>query len=271
MGEPNSTATPSGDPHAIYGAYCAHSSGLRTHTESLIQSALLEQYPSHFLTSTVCDLTKYAKAGHATATIADDKHPTLRTVAYEAGTRRKADGIPSGTLKETISFGQYNYDWQGHNFHVFVIDGQNSIMSQCDRRWYVLIPFDKEEGRQAARKIADALLLAVGTWEEQNHNEVWVYDQGWWKKDKELWRVVQGSKWEEVILDEGTKAAIMRDVVGFFDAKDMYYELGTPWKVSNSYFSGQCCCVLLISPPLSEDSSFMARPGMERLQLRKPS
>ena len=59
----------------------------------------------------------------------------------------------------------------------------------------------------------------------------WVYDQGPWTKDKELWQAVQGSQFEDVILDEAIKRAIIRDVIGFFDAKKDYLEFGTPWKV----------------------------------------
>lgn len=35
-----------------------------------------------------------------------------------------------------------------------------------------------------------------------------------------------------MVLDEGMKIAIMKDVVGFFDAKDVYAEFEAPWKVS---------------------------------------
>jgi transitional endoplasmic reticulum ATPase len=224
MGDTSKPATPVGGTQEVYHAYRNHASGLRIHTDSTIQAALLAQYPSHYVACTSCNLVQYAEAGNASATLSEDGHPTLSSWTFEAATRRASDGSPAGTLTQKIVFGRYDYVWQKRKFQVFVVDGQNSPIGQCDRRWYLLSRFSEKEA-------AEALVLAASIWSEQSHNEVWVYDQGWWSKDKELWRVVQAARWEDVILDEGTKNAIMRDVAGFFDAKSAYAEFGTPWKV----------------------------------------
>ncbi len=42
-----------------------------------------------------------------------------------------------------------------------------------------------------------------------------------------------------MISNEGTKRTIIRDVISFFDAKDMYAEFETPWKVSHITLMGQ--------------------------------
>ena len=116
---------------------------------------------------------------------------------------------------------------------MFVVDGQNSTMAQCDRRCYVLRQSSKawEERDQAGSEVTEALVLAASIWSQQIHEQVWVYDQGRWSKNEELWRVVQGGSWKEVIMEESTKRAIMRDVIGFFDARETYAEFGTVWKV----------------------------------------
>lgn len=235
MGEQEVATIAFGDPQAVFETYRAHNSGLRIHTDSIIQTTLVAQYPSHCLTSTTCDLIKYAEAGHATATLTDDVHPTLRSWSYQQAARRTSDGSPQGTLREEILFGRYDYDWKDHKFQVLVVDGQNTTMGRCDRRFYVL-------SHATNKGMGESLVLAASVWSEQSHNEVWVYDQGWWSKDKELWRVVQDSKWEDVILDEGLKRAIMRDVTGFFDAKNAYAEFGTPWKVCRTCFSPAATC-----------------------------
>ena len=223
---------PKEDPQAVYDIFRAHNSGLRIHTDTTIQAALLSQYPSYILTSTTCDLIDYAQTGHAIASLNEDVHPTLRSWTFEPTARQPLDGSAAGRLRETIVFGRYDYIWQDHRFQVFVVDGQNSLMGQCDRRCYVLYrPGQTEERDQARSEVTEALILAASIWSQQSHEQVWVYDQGRWSKDKELWRVVQSGNWEDVILEESTKRAILRDVIGFFDARETYEEYGTVWKV----------------------------------------
>lgn len=219
--------TPSEDPQAVYDIYCAHNSGLRIHTDTTIQAALHSQHPSCNLTATKSDLIQYANAGHATATLNEDFHPTLRSSVFEPAGRKPLDGSAPGKVTHAILFARYDYVWQGHRFLVFVVDGQNS--GQCDCRCYVLSP--KDQAESAGMDAMEALVLAAGIWSQQSHEQVWVYDQGRWSKDKDLYQMVQRGSWEDLILDEGMKRAIRRDVTGFFDAIETYEEFGTPWKV----------------------------------------
>ena len=143
-------------------------------------------------------------------------------------------------------FGRYDYVWQDLRFQVFVVEGQNSPVGLCDRRCYVLRELSKagEKDREGSEAM-EALVLAASIWSHQSHEEVWVYDQGRWSKDEELWRVVQGGSWEDLVLEESTKRAILRDVLGFFDARETYVELGTPWKVGR--LSSSFCCQECVS------------------------
>ena len=223
---------PAEDPQVVYDIFRAHNSGLRIHTDTTIQAALLSQYPSYTLTSTTCDLISYAQAGHAIASLNEDVHPTLRSCTFEPTARQPLDGSTAGRLMQTIVFGRYDYIWQDHRFQIFVVDGQNSLMGQCDRRCYVLRqPRQAGERDQAGSEATEALVLAASIWSQQIHEQVWVYDQGRWSKDEGLWRTVQGGSWKDVIMEESTKSAIMRDVSGFFDARETYAEFGTVWKV----------------------------------------
>lgn len=224
------------DPQVIYDAYCAHNSGLRIHTDTVVQAALISQYPSHSLTSTSCDLIAYANAGHAIATLNEDVHPTLRSWVFQPTARQPADGTAAGKLVPVILFGRFDYVWQDHRFHVFVVDGQNNLTSACDdRRCYVLSPpTTAGEKDQVGSEAMEALVLAAGIWSERSHDQVWVYDQGGWSKNKELWQLIQGGSWKDMIFNEGTERSILRDVIGFFDAKETYAELRAPWKVGCS-------------------------------------
>lgn len=41
---------------------------------------------------------------------------------------------------------------------------------------------------------------------------------------------MQGASWDDVILESAMKDALMRDVIGFFDTRDVYQDLGLMWK-----------------------------------------
>ena len=247
MANPVPPNAPLQDARAIYEIYRAHNSGLRIHTDTTIQTALLAQYPSHTLTSTKCDLIEYANAGHAVATLVDEDalHPTLHSWAFEPAARRSLDGsaLP-GTLAQVILFGRYDYVWHDQSFQVFVVDEQNNNIPE--RRWYVLHHHHHHQPNEEAAaevegldrprpersdEMSKALVLEASIWAQSLHDEIWVYDQGRWIKDKELWRMVQGASWDDLILEEDKKRAIFRDVMGFFDARETYRALGTPWKV----------------------------------------
>lgn len=90
------------------------------------------------------------------------------------------------------------------------------------------------------------MLLAAGVFAEQLHNEIWVFNQGYWDKDAGLWVEIQKASWEDVILEEDFKDAVKKDVYGFFDSEKLYKEYSLPWKVCTllsvrlSLFESKC-------------------------------
>jgi len=75
------------------------------------------------------------------------------------------------------------------------------------------------------------LLVAAGGWSQALHNEVWVFEQGFWNRDPGLWQEVQKANWADVILDEEFKTTLQKDVFGFFSSERVYLDLQIPWKV----------------------------------------
>jgi transitional endoplasmic reticulum ATPase len=63
------------------------------------------------------------------------------------------------------------------------------------------------------------------------HDEIWVFNQGIWRKDPGLWQEVQKADWKDVILDEDFKTTLQKDVFGFFSSERVYLDLQIPWKV----------------------------------------
>ncbi len=75
-------------------------------------------------------------------------------------------------------------------------------------------------------------MIAAGGWNAQLHDEILVYNSGYWQKDHGLWSEVQKANWADVILKEEFKGALKKDVFGFFDSEKLYKSLAIPWKVS---------------------------------------
>ena len=85
---------------------------------------------------------------------------------------------------------------------------------------------------QGADGPARALLLAAGLWQDQLHDEIWVFDRGFWNKSRDLWVEIQKADWADVILEDDFKQTLKKDVYGFFKSEAVYKELAIPWKVS---------------------------------------
>lgn len=73
--------------------------------------------------------------------------------------------------------------------------------------------------------------MAAGSWYSQLHQEILVYNQGFWNKDHNLWVEVQKANWDDVILKQEFKDRLRKDVNGFFDSEALYKSLAIPWKV----------------------------------------
>ena len=125
---------------------------------------------------------------------------------------------------------------------------------------YLLTPSEypmSELGKASAQDKADELLAAVSNYSDELHQEVLVYDGGYWQKSRELYENVQKASWDNVILAKERKKAIINDVIGFFNSADRYAEFGVPWKV----------CFLVIS---NSNRSFLTQIS-ERSDLPRPT
>ncbi|KAI0411056.1 ATPase [Xylaria grammica] len=207
-----------------------HSSGKRINTDTLIAQSLAQQHPSLRLTiappTNGLNLISYAQAGHASCKAIAEKPGNNGTFAPMTWTmyappRSRIDG-DEGTLAEQIKFAKFEYIWRGHDFIVYVVDGRDGTEPYGGTtNHYVL---------SAEREHAEALLLAAGSWANELHGEVWVFDQGRWVKNAELFRSIMGASWDSVILDPDMKRAIIDDHISFFDSRETYARLKVPWK-----------------------------------------
>ncbi|KAH7931208.1 P-loop containing nucleoside triphosphate hydrolase protein [Leucogyrophana mollusca] len=125
--------------------------------------------------------------------------------------RRTGAKVP-GALIDSVVFGAFNVTWgvcffmltSWHTQHFILHDGPE----------------------QAARD----LLLAAGLFQDALHDEIWVFNQGFWSKNKALFAEVQKSSWDDVVLKDEFKKGLQKDIYGFFKSEAVYKELSIPWK-----------------------------------------
>ncbi|CEI69275.1 hypothetical protein FVEN_g3974 [Fusarium venenatum] len=207
-------------------SYFDHSTAKRINTDSVFTSALKKQYPGLDLIVAQemrCNLLEYAAAGHATFNAINDKGevPSSLEVTVYLPPSRRMDGN-KGQLAELVIFGKFLYQWQGEEFVIYLVDGRDGAEAYPQLRNYYILTSNIHKAEQ--------LVLATGSWQSDLHDEVWVFDQGGFEKDRELWKSAQKSTWDAVILDPDMKELLINDHISFFESKQTYKNLGVPWK-----------------------------------------
>lgn len=221
----------SGGRDSTTARYFSHSYAQRVNTDAVITKSLKAQYPGFDLVvvpqiasgNSQCDLLTFAAAGHATAMplAGDESVPSSLQWKVYVPPARRIDGN-TGALGELTLFGKYVYKWNGYDYLVYLVDGRDGAEGYPKvKNYYIICP---------DRRKADELIMAVGVWGSDLHNEVWVFDGGSWTKSAELWQSANKSTWDAVILDEDMKKALIDDHVSFFESRETYTDLKVPWK-----------------------------------------
>ncbi|OCT53955.1 ATP-dependent Zn protease [Cladophialophora carrionii] len=231
----------------VAATYFRHATAPRVDTDAVIYDSIATAHPGVPITTVPdwsCNLRAYAAAGHgvletveapspssssassSTPSAADPKPDakhiwpsTLRWTVYLPPTRRLDGG--EGVVADEVFFETCTYTWEGFTFLVYFSEGRDGLLSYPQvRNQYIL-------GDPAG---ARALVASAGRWESVLHDEIWVFNQGYWQKDPFLYRSILKSRWEDVILDDDLKTDLVDTVERFFDTRDVYDRLRVPWK-----------------------------------------
>ncbi|TKA79136.1 hypothetical protein B0A55_02414 [Friedmanniomyces simplex] len=209
--------------------YFEHSSAPRINTDAVIVEALRADYPELHITVVPQqgnDLFAYASAGHASLAAIDKEKDRLTWKIFLPPANRLSG--QRGALADSVKLGKYLLDWQGKEYVVCVANGRDGTNAYPNvTNQYIL---------SASVEATNKLLFESGAWNSELHNEIFVFDGGFWQKSAELWESVQKSNWEDVILDEGMKKAIISDVENFFDSRETYERLKVSWKRGIIYY-----------------------------------
>ena len=124
-----------------------------------------------------------------------------------------------GAIAESVQFGKYLYTWKEQDYIVYIVNGERSLYPAP--MTYIL---------GSSKESTKSLLRAASQWLVEIHDEVLIFDGGYWKKSMELWQSVRHAFWDDVIMDPDMKKAIIGVVDQFFNAKERYQKLKVPWK-----------------------------------------
>nr|XP_031857211.1 uncharacterized protein CI109_007375 [Kwoniella shandongensis]KAA5524283.1 hypothetical protein CI109_007375 [Kwoniella shandongensis] len=105
--------------------------------------------------------------------------------------------------------------------HLDNLQAWKEVMGQQVTQWHVIVD-DAEEARN--------LIQTVSAYCSTPRNVIWVFEQGQWRPEHSLWDAVQKASWDDVVIDPELKRQIQQDYQSFFNAEDIFKDLGVPWK-----------------------------------------
>ena len=199
-----------------------------------ILRSLQARYPDFTVTISheSANLLAFAKAGEAEAALDMEGQNLLAWLKFEPP---KMDEKTNGEFQDLVYLGRYLYHWKHKSFIMYSYCREPRYEDPGDRTYFILYPKQHDqivEGRStAARELVQAAATHTN---EVREGDVLVFDDGYWRKSTELWKSVQRSKWENLILDEKMKAILIRDVQGFFDQEHDYKQFEVPYKRGGS-------------------------------------
>ncbi|TDL20443.1 P-loop containing nucleoside triphosphate hydrolase protein [Rickenella mellea] len=155
----------------------------------------------------------------------DPQHSSHVLLQWDCYDRKLITRVLSGTLQ---------FMYQGIEFLVYTVTWKRG--PGYARETLYQFVFDSKDGTDTC---ARELLIEVHTWFHSLKDEIWVFQQGGWMKDKGLWDAIQSASWDDIVLENKFLEDLRRDTKTFFANKGIYESMGITWKRG----------LLLLGPP----------------------
>ncbi|KAL9130403.1 MAG: hypothetical protein Q9217_001411 [Psora testacea] len=171
--------------------------------------------------------------------------------SFLAGDSRR--GIPD-ELGEDRSFAKYNYRWADQYFIIYIVQ-----ISYYELQYILKEPSDGET-TMSTNSATDKLVETVGKWAfPDDEKYIYVYD-GYWTRSRALYKEIIKANWKDVILNEDMKKTLTELMHKFFDSKEVYQDLGVPWKRGVIFYgpagNGKTISIKALMHSLFERSGF---------------
>ncbi|KAF9247382.1 P-loop containing nucleoside triphosphate hydrolase protein [Melanogaster broomeanus] len=206
------------NPVDFYGKWVDQASAKHVNAELTASDALRKLYPGHSLViSDDYRLNILSFPG-----VHVEPHSPSEVVTntlFASLPRRIGDNVP-GKLLDSVIFGTFKATWKNQEFLVHVARVPSGSFVKT-------VHFILHAGPEGP---ARDLILSACLFTDQAHDEIWVFNQGFWSKNKALWLELQNSSWDDVVMKEESKKALQKDIYGFFKSEMIYKNLSLPWK-----------------------------------------
>lgn len=193
---------------------------------------LRSRYPSFTVTMVheTADLLGFAKAGEATAHL-DIKDQNLVSWLKYKPAKEDSRAHEPGQFKDIVQFAKYDYQWKGESFIMYMYCKYCHQDPPEDITYFILRERDSNDAIDERPPKVMELIAAASSYSNEVHTgDVLIWDNDSWNKSTKLWKSVQNSTWDKVILDTSLKENLIQDVEGFFDQKATYDQFEVPWK-----------------------------------------
>jgi hypothetical protein len=151
------------------------------------------------------ELSAYAEAGHCRLSADDFEHNQFATAWNDE----------LGIVTQGYN-AWYDVDWRGH-----CLDVIQMTWSDCGTRFWILAQ---------RREVAEQFFSAVCAFTPEIHDEVLVFEDGYWARNESLFRSIRQASFDQLVL-AGTLATDLRqDLERFFASRDVYRSYEIPWK-----------------------------------------
>ncbi|WWC58894.1 uncharacterized protein I303_101439 [Kwoniella dejecticola CBS 10117] len=207
-------------PGNPFKTFVEHFSASRSGTDTFLQTQLGTIYPNSSIVVTqnaYFDIFRYAAGSSESIVVREleDVQSIKKTVFIKPSKRK--DG--AGVVAERVVFGGYQVAWKDKEFKIVVATWAESYRQVT--QWHIIT-----EEPDAAQQFIRSCSAYCSTFIDV----VWVFEQGFWRPDKELWQSVQKASWDDVVLDDKFKTSLQNDYRSFCKSEKVYKDLGVPWK-----------------------------------------
>lgn len=133
-------------------------------------------------------------------------------------------------LYSTLQSGLLEFKWEDTSFLVYKFAWVSNIGQK--KALYDFVFGTKSSERTDGEEPSDGekLVTEIYRWQTSLKDEMWVFQDGAWQKDKEMWKSIQACSWDDIVLERQFQQGLVRDTETFFSSKDIYQSLGITWK-----------------------------------------
>jgi hypothetical protein len=178
-----------------------------------VSRRLAEIFPEHAILETdswAFDVDAFGEAGRCAVTVSPAVHAEIE-ISWNGPDE------PVRTPERLVQ-GWRAIAWEGHLLELLSLEWKSGCVES--RHWIVA------RSEAVARAFFDATCL----FNHEIRGEVLVFASGYWQKSPELYRDIQGSSFESLVLAGDLAERVRRDFEQWISARALYEEHGVPWK-----------------------------------------